>query len=56
MGQIFSCFTHNNLCCKKKSDYRHKILDDNYIHSYNRRHKYNYNYNYNYDDYGTCDL
>ena len=51
MGQIFTCFTNNNLCCKEKSYSSHEILDDKYIHSYNRR----YNYTYN-DDYGTCDL
>lgn len=53
MGQIFTCFTNNNLCCKEKSYSSHDILDDKYIHSYNRRHNYNYTYN---DDYGTCDL
>ena len=48
MGQIFTCFTNNNLCCKEKSYSTHEILDDKYVYSYNR-------HNYD-DDYGTCDL
>ena len=55
MGQIFTCFTNNNLWCKETSYSSHQILDNKYIHSYNRHHYNNYNY-YNDDDDGTYDL